>query len=225
MNNENTTLSPRLKAVAAFVPKGCRLADIGTDHARLPIYLIKNGTIEGAIASDIADGPLEKAAENLRYFSLSKKVELRKADGLRSVYDNEADCAVIAGMGGELISGLLEKYIPNGLKRLIIQPMTDAFMVRHALGKCGYKIIAEEIVPENDKMYIVICAEKGKMRLSDEEEQLSPLLVQHRLYRDYLVYRISRMEKAANQAEKAGAETEMVKEYRLLKKALREIED
>ncbi len=216
--NKNTPLSPRLKSAASFVPRDCRLADIGTDHARLPIYLIKNGTIENAIASDIADGPLEKAAENLKYYGLTDYVLLRKADGLHAVSDYEADCAVIAGMGGELISHLLKKYIPKGLKKLIIQPMTDAYFVRRALSKCGFKIVSENIVPERNKMYIIICAEPGKAAPFNDMGYFSPQLKKHPLYKDYLAYRLKLIEKSAVQAINAGAETDTVKEYLLLKK-------
>ena len=216
--NKNTPLSPRLKSAASFVPHGCRMADIGTDHARLPIYLIKTGTVKSAIASDISDGPLEKAAENLKYYGLTDSVSLRKADGLLAVSDYEVDCAVIAGMGGELISHLLEKYIPEGLKKLIIQPMTDAFFVRRALSKRGFKIVAEDIVPERNKMYIIICAEPGKIKLAPNEDFFSPQLKLHPLYKDYLAYRLKLTEKSAVRAIKAGAETDTVKEYLLFKK-------
>ena len=216
--NKNTPLSPRLKSAASFVPRGCRLADIGTDHARLPIYLIKSGVIESAVASDIAGGPLEKAAENLKYYGLTDFVSLRKADGLYAISDYEVDCAVIAGMGGELISGILENYIPKGIKRLIIQPMTDAFFVRRVLPKCGFKIISEDIVRERSKMYIIICAEPGKIKLAPNEDYFSPQLKRHPLYIDYLAYRLKLMEKSATQAINAGAETDTVKEYLLFKK-------
>lgn len=221
----NTSLSPRLMSVCSFVPKGSRLADIGTDHARVPIYLIKNGIIISAIASDIGEGPLEKAAENLEFYNLSGMVDLRLGDGLKTIKGNEADCAVIAGMGGELISNILHAYIPDGLKRLIFQPMTDPHLVRRAAGRLGFKITAEDIVPENDKMYIILCCEPGEMTLSADEEYLSPMLKAHPLYGEYLSFRLTRLEKAAVQAEKAGAETDMVKEYRLLKKAYEEIKD
>ncbi len=223
MSNKNTQLSPRLTAVASFVPKGCSLADIGTDHARVPIYLINSGVIENAIASDIGKGPLGKAAENLEYFGLSHKVQLRLADGMKGINDNEADCFIIAGMGGELISDILRTYIPKGTKRLILQPMTNIHLVRQALIDVGFSITYEEIVPELNKMYIVIVAEPGEMKLTENELYLPPTLKTNSLYAQYLDYRLSLMKSSARQALQAGADTQLVREFKLFSKAKDEI--
>lgn len=193
------------------------LADIGTDHARVPIYLIKSGKISRAIASDISKGPLEKAKENLLYYNLSNQVELRLGDGLKTIHPGDADCAVIAGMGGELMASILMEYIPGGLKRIILQPMTDPHLVRRALCSLHYTIVSEDIISENGKMYIVIAAEPGELTLTSEEEYVSPALAKHPLCEEYLLYRLKRLHKAATQAENAGAATHIVHEYKTIK--------
>ena len=219
MESKNTPLSQRLMSVCSFVPKGSKLADIGTDHARVPIYLIKSGIISRAIASDIGEGPLEKARENIGFFGLSDFVELRLGNGMTTLKGGDADCIVIAGMGGELMANLLTDYIPRGVKRLILQPMLDPHLVRKALCKVGFCIVAEDIVAENDKMYAVIVAEPGEMSLSEEDAYVSPFAKTHPMYEEYLAFRLKRMEVAAENAIKAGAKTHLVEEYTILKNA------
>lgn len=221
--DKTTPLSKRLLSVCSFVPSGNIVADIGTDHARVPIYLIQKGIIPAAIASDIGKGPLEKARENIEYYGLKEKIELRLGNGMETLSAGDAECIIIAGMGGELMSNLLKNYIPEGTKRLILQPMTDSYFVRDAITYSGYKIIEEDLISENDKFYSVIVCEPGKSNLTREETYLSPLMKVHSLYKDYLLHKISRMEKAAKMAEKAGAETDFLYEYNLYLKELNKV--
>ena len=223
MESKNTALSQRLMSVCSFVPQGSRLADIGTDHARVPIYLIKSGVIPCAIASDIGEGPLEKACENITFFGLTDSIELRLGNGMTTLKDGDADCIVIAGMGGELMANLIADYIPDGVKRLIRQPMLDPHLVRKALCNAGFTIVAEDIVAENDKMYAVIAAEPGEMKLSVEETYLSPFTKAHPMYEEFLAFRLQRMKTAAENAIKAGAKTHLVEEYKILKNAFEHI--
>lgn len=217
---KNTTLSPRLTSVSSFVLQGAVLADIGTDHARVPIYLIKNGTVPRAIASDVREGPLKKALENIEFFGLSDKIELRLGNGMQTLGNNDAECIVIAGMGGELMATLLSDYIPSGAQRLVLQPMIDPHLVRAALCRVGYRIIAEDIIAENGKMYNVIVAEKGDMSLSREQLFVPPHIKEHPLYNDFLAYRFERIRFAAENAVKAGAGNHLTEEYYILKKFL-----
>ena len=223
MDSKNTTLSQRLLSVCSFVPQGARLADIGTDHARVPIYLIKTGVVSHAIASDIGEGPLGKARANITFFGLADLVELRLGNGMTTLRDGDADCIVIAGMGGELMANLITEYIPGGVKRLVLQPMLDPHLVRKALCNAGFAIVAEDIVSENDKMYAVIVAEPGEMKLSLEETYLSPFTKAHHMYEEFLSFRLKRMKVAAENAIKAGAKTHLVEEYTILKKAFEHI--
>ena len=223
MDSKNTSLSQRLLSVCSFVPPVSKLADIGTDHARVPIFLIKSGVIPRAIASDIGEGPLDKARENISFFGLSDKIELRLGNGMTTLKANDADCIVIAGMGGELMANLLTDYIPQGVKRLILQPMLDPHLVRKALCEVGFSIVAEDIVAENDKMYAVIVAEPGEMILSEDEAYVSPFAKTHPLYEEFLAFRLQRMKTAAENAIKAGAKTHLVEEYTILKNAFEHI--
>lgn len=100
-------LDPRLSLCASFVPAGAKLADIGTDHGYLPIWLAKTGRVIHAVAADLRPGPLERAKENVRKYQVEDIVELRLSDGLQAFLPEEADFIVIAGMGGEVIASIL----------------------------------------------------------------------------------------------------------------------
>ena len=102
-------LSERLGAVADFVTPMSRLADVGTDHAYVPIFLVKENRITSAIAMDIVDGPLKRAHDNICMYGMQDKIETRKSDGLKNLRPGEADTVVIAGMGGLLICRILEE--------------------------------------------------------------------------------------------------------------------
>ncbi len=180
-------LTPRLKTVADLAGKSTSLADIGTDHAYIPIYLMQKGLISKAIAADINEGPLERADKNIRKAGLSDKIMLRLSDGLDKIKDNEAETIVIAGMGGEIISQMLEKPKPVGIKKIIIQPMTDIPLVRRKIHENGMIITAERLAAEKDKMYTVIACEYGTAQtFSDEDYIVSPLLKDDPIFAEYI---------------------------------------
>lgn len=151
----------RLKTAAGFVRQGSRLLDIGTDHAHLPVYLIKNGVCPCAVAADIVPGPLMAAKKTVREKGLEKEIKLFLSDGFDSVPENCADDVVIAGMGGELIVQILSRceWIKNGNIRLILQPMTHPEAVRQFLYDNGFYIIGEEACISENRPYCVIAAE------------------------------------------------------------------
>lgn len=148
-------LSKRLQAVASLVEEGDTIADIGTDHAYIPIQLIQRGTISFAIAMDIHKGPLERAAEHVRMAELEKKIELRLSDGFEKLSPHEVDCAVLAGMGGGLVIKILKEHmeVTRSLKTCILQPQSEIAKVRAFLIKEGFLIIEEEMVCEDGKYY------------------------------------------------------------------------
>ncbi|MCL2837586.1 MAG: class I SAM-dependent methyltransferase [Oscillospiraceae bacterium] len=154
-------LTPRLALIASLVPKDVIVADIGTDHAYIPAYLVNSGVAKHAIASDILDGPLKAARETVEHYGCGDKVELRKSDGLAEFSAGEADTLIIAGMGGVLIAKILENGgdVAKSAKRLILQPMTAAYEVRKYLHENGYFITEEHLAREGDKLYNVIVAE------------------------------------------------------------------
>lgn len=154
-------LDKRLMSCAEYVRENSKVADVGTDHAYLPIYLIKTGKIQYAIASDIRKGPLLNAEKNLKKYHLLDKVELRLSDGLEKIEKEEVDDIIIAGMGGEVIVDILSKadWIKDKNKRLILQPMSMEEKVRKFLYMEKFKIIKEKVVVSENKIYNIMCAE------------------------------------------------------------------
>ena len=153
-------LSPRLKEVAALVRRTGRVADIGTDHAYLPVYLVEHGVCQGAIASDLRPGPLENARANVEAAGLNDKIELRLSDGLDKIKPDEADDIIIAGMGGILISDILGRtsWLKNTCKHLVLQPMTHAEYLRAFLATNGYEILRESVCEDTGKLYCIMSA-------------------------------------------------------------------
>lgn len=153
-------LSKRLKVCADMVSKGCRIADIGTDHAYLPIFLAKNKLISKAIASDINKGPLKIAKRNIYDNGLENIIETRLSEGIKNIYENEVDEIIIAGMGGNLISEILDKckFKNKFNKKFILQPMTCEYDLRLYLCNNGYFIEDEKAILCKNKVYTVMMA-------------------------------------------------------------------
>lgn len=155
-------LSPRLKACADFVVKGDRVADIGTDHAYLPIYLVRNGISPHVLACDLKELPLKKARNNIVKHGLSQKIDVRLGDGLSVVSADETDSVVIAGMGGELIARIIASaphdFRNNRRTNFILQPMSKARSLRVALRCLNFYITHEVSVLDNGYPYTVMRA-------------------------------------------------------------------
>lgn len=148
-------LTPRLQSVADLVPQGSVLADIGTDHAYLPVWLLLEGRIGSAIAADLRKGPLERAMQTAQLYECTDQVTFRLCDGLSGIEPNEADTIVIAGMGGETIAAILEgaPWTQNRAYTFILQPMSAQNILRRWLWQHGYSIQNEVLVCEADKLY------------------------------------------------------------------------
>ena len=132
-------LSNRLLSVASFVTEGNVLADVGTDHGYIPIYLMQEGRIERAIAMDINAGPLERAKEHITQYGLETYIETRLSDGVAALTPGEADSILIAGMGGGLVLHILEEgeTVCRQAKELILQPQSEIERVRVWLYNAG----------------------------------------------------------------------------------------
>lgn len=198
-------LTPRLSAVCDFVEHGSRIADIGTDHAYIPIYLSLNNIISYAVASDINEGPLSAARKNIEANGLNIRTCL--AAGNAGIADMEADTLIIAGMGGDVISNILNERIPNGVEHIILQPMTHIEDARKALHANGYEIIREKFVLEDDgrkeRLYTVINAKKGEGVLRSEfEYKISPLLAEDPLFGYFIKKEKEKTEKILQSMEK-----------------------
>lgn len=153
-------LDSRLSAVAGLVRKNSILADIGTDHAYLPVFLIENNVINSAIASDIGKGPLDNARKTVEKYGLTDKIQLRLSDGLKNFQPDEVNEISVAGMGGLLISEFIEntKWLKNDDIHLILQPMTHVEELRKCLFDNGFVIDNEVVAKDGDKLYIVLSA-------------------------------------------------------------------
>lgn len=154
------SLSERLNLIASLVPKGARVCDIGTDHGYLAIELVSSGKAKSVIAADIGEKPLKNAAKNITAAKV-QGISLRLCDGFSGISADEFDLAVIAGMGGEVISGILERgirHIDFSDKTLLLCPTTSPEILRKFLYQTGFSLIEEHPVFENRKLYSVIKA-------------------------------------------------------------------
>ncbi|SER81035.1 tRNA (adenine(22)-N(1))-methyltransferase [Salisediminibacterium halotolerans] len=160
---ERDTLSLRLKTVADYVRQGDIVADIGTDHGYLAVYLLTAGISPKAVLGDVNEGPLKAAAENIQTYQLAEQAEVLLGNGLDVLTERKADTVIIAGMGGPLISSILEsgKSQLKNVTRLILQPNIAADHIRVWLMANGWKIIDETIFAEDGHIYEVIAAEPG----------------------------------------------------------------
>lgn len=155
------TIDGRLSSVAKFVRWGARFADIGTDHAYLPVFLLRRGVIERAVCSDINSGPLDNARTTARAAGVFDKIDFVLTDGASALSCLGITDMAICGMGGELIARIIEDapYIKKSRVRLILQPMTRQEQLRTYLYQNGFSIIDCDYVTEADKHYTVIVCE------------------------------------------------------------------
>lgn len=210
-------LTPRLRTILSLVPHGARLADIGTDHALIPVALLRRGVIEFAIASDIGQGPLESAARTARQFGISSGLSLRLGPGLRTVQPEETDTIVIAGMGGETMIEILREdpWALDGNYLLLLQPMTGQAELRQYLLGQGGRIEQEIVCREGKRMYTVMAVRGGSEPL---DLPLTACCISEALCRDsqakaYLAQRLAREEKIC--AALRDAAHQKPEEYRL----------
>ena len=165
------SLDSRLSLCASFVRKKCRLADIGTDHAYLPVYLCQNGVISSAIAADINPDPLKSGRKTIADAGLSDMIQTRLSDGLSEISPDEADDIVIAGMGGELIAKIIGdcEYSRDSEKRFILQPMTKSELLIGWLCENGFEIIDQDCCAASNKCYTVLLVQySGEKRAYSE---------------------------------------------------------
>lgn len=173
-------ISDRLNTIANQV-KYRTMADIGTDHAYIPIYLCQNGTIDYAIASDINKGPLKKADENIKKYMLEDKISLVLGNGLEKINFSEIkkiaplafgiETVVIAGMGGNLIIDILNNNLETvkQLKQLVLQPQLDIYEVRKYIHSIGFSIENEQMIIEEGKYYNIISATIGNEKYYNDQ--------------------------------------------------------
>ena len=190
-------LSDRLQAVADMITPGLKVADVGCDHGYLSIYLMENKIAENVIASDVREGPLSKAKNNVRIYGVSDQVDVRLSDGLENIEPGEVDCIVMSGMGGNLMMDIMKRGqdVIDNAKELVLQPQSELSGFRHFLMENGYLIISEAMVYEDYKYYPMLKVVHGdmswdreifflygKILLREENPVLHQFLLQERDY-------------------------------------------
>ncbi|MBS7561864.1 tRNA (adenine(22)-N(1))-methyltransferase TrmK [Pseudomonas sp. RC4D1] len=178
------TLSMRLARVAAHVPAGARLADIGSDHGYLPLALISRGAIVAAVAGEVALTPFRSAQRAVRESGMEQQIDVRLANGLAAIEPADGITAIsLCGMGGETIRDILDSGQArlSGEERLILQPNGGEQPLRQWLMEHDYQILAEEVLRENRFDYEIIVAERlGPVQYSARELYFGPLQMQAR---------------------------------------------
>lgn len=193
-------LSDRLMAIANFVPRNSIVADIGTDHGYIPVFLIENHISKKVIASDISKGSLDKIIEFVKTLRLEDKIDTRLGDGLEVIKPFEVDTVIVAGMGGLLIRDILDKNkeVTDSIVNFILQPMVAAKELREYLIDNNFEIIDEDLVKEDSKYYEIIYAKKGKSYVEKEiYYEISPKLIKkkHPLLKELIQFRLKELEK------------------------------
>ncbi|GAB6118077.1 MAG: hypothetical protein XD65_0140 [Caldanaerobacter subterraneus] len=210
-------LTERLRKIAEYIPHGSKVADIGTDHGFIPVYLIKSKIATYVVASDLNKGSLNKAVKEVQKRNLQSLIDTRLGNGLNVLSPGEVDVVVIAGMGGILITKILEegKDIAKTIKKFILQPMKDSAYLRKYLIENGYKICDEELVKENQKYYEIIVAEHGRQKVkNDIYYEVGEKLIQkkHPLLEEFLQYKIDKMKKIINKLPKTNEKRKQLEE-------------
>lgn len=227
-------LGSRLAALANFVPKGARVADIGTDHAYLPIELVEKNIALSAVAGDVHMGPYQAAKENVEGIGLEHKISVRFGNGLAVLMPGEADTAVIAGMGGSTIIEILtaQPVITYSLNRLILQPMVGTAAVRRWLVANRWCIIDELLVQDDGRLYEILVAEQGVspelepimyhigMKLWESRPELLALHIDHLIAQTERVLHEMASSYHAQQSPKFGEYTERLKQLEAKKQCL-----
>ena len=151
-------LSERLERVVSFVKPCASAADIGTDHALVPVELVRRGIVKKALAMDVRPGPLSRAKEQISRAGLSDQIEPRLSDGLAALKPQEAETVIIAGMGGELIIRILTegRHMWDSVAQWVLSPHSEVFKVRGWLLENGFSIEKEDMVCEDGKYYVLM---------------------------------------------------------------------
>ncbi len=225
-------LSYRLKAIVTMVPESETVADIGCDHGKVAVWLLKNGRAKYAVCGDISGRSLDKARRLVIAKGLQTAVSLREGSGFGVVEQGEADTAVLAGMGGELITSILENGRDKLPDRLVLSCNKGSGVLRKWLTENGYVIEAEDLVLENRHYYPVMRAVRGQSRpLNDIELEFGPVLLEQKpkLLKYYVDHRIDQTKsirgklvktKAARKEELLSEIDERLRTYKEVKKCL-----
>ena len=206
----NYKINKRLLCAASFVEKGASVADIGCDHAYLPIYLIKENIARSVLACDINEGPCETARDNIRRQGLSKVISVRCTDGLVGIEDFAPQNIVICGMGGDLIFRIISdsEYTKTAKPLLILQAMTKVPELRSSLLDSGYNIEKEALVYDDRLYEVIVCRYDGVKREWNKTELLTGRFFEkNELYREHILKLIKQYTVITDGKKKAGIDT------------------
>lgn len=219
-------LTPRLQSVADQVPQSAVFADIGTDHAYLPTWLLLNGRIERAIAADLREGPLNRARETAEHYGVAGAVSFRLCDGLVDIEPHEVDTVAIAGMGGETIAAILEAapWTKEGTL-LLLQPMTSFSDLRLWLQQNGYSIEKETITKEGKRLYSCLTVRGGAMSPLTPAELWVGKQSSDPLRGEFLAFMAAKIERALNgQLTAANPNEQEIESLRVILDGIRSME-
>lgn len=219
-------LSPRLQSIADYVPNGAVVADIGTDHGYIPVYLVDKKISNKIIATDVNKGPLENARSYIEKKGYDKFIETRLGNGLKCLNPNEVDTVIIAGMGGLLIRDILEhsKHITRTIENFILQPMVASEDLRRYLYNNGYTIVDEKLAKEGNKIYEIMFVKHGSDSVDkDIFYEIGKKLVENNdvHLQEFLGNKIKKIEKVLNTL-RDNSNPESMLRYDYLKKKYEE---
>lgn len=218
-------ITPRLECIINHV--SARIAaDIGCDHAYVPIRLIQEKRAEYVIASDLNEGPLNIARSNIEKYGLCDKIETRLGEGLSVISPEEADTVIIAGMGGEIIEQIIRADYDISIKsKLILQPMNSQYELRKYLISSGFKITDEDIAIEGFKVYNILEVTAGHQTPYENEidYQLPPCLYSHKYFKNLYEKKEREFLKIVNGLENSNNFDE--EKYNLYKYFLKELKN
>ncbi len=226
---KNKSIGARLLSAAGLVRRGACFADIGTDHAYLPIFLLENGIIDSAVCTDINEGPLSSARANAREHSVFDSFEFILADGASCLLGKGITDVAICGMGGELISDIIAgaDFFRSSEIRLILQPMSKQSELRRYLAESGFRVLKEVYSSEGGKYYLTLLSEfdglkreLSELSLEFGEELTADSMTPEKL--GYFKVRINALARAAEGKFRGGSESS--REAELLRELYKHID-
>ncbi len=224
-------LSFRLNKIAEKVTQNSIVADIGTDHAYIPIFLYKNNKIKSGVACDISKGSLQKAKDNIFKHNLQENIQTRLGNGLEKItIQDNIDTIIIAGMGGMLMIDILKRghNIVESAKELVLQPQKDIDKVREYLHKNNLKIIDDEMLKDDGKYYTIIKAIKGREQIPYKKEEyiFGRIEIEQKsnILKEYIIKQMYKMEIVLKNIEKTNIQSrilEIENEIKMYKEVLK----
>lgn len=223
-------LTPRLQAIAELIEPGSVVADIGTDHGYLPVYLLLEQICSRIVAADINSAPLEQAKETVAAFNCLQKIDIRQGNGLSILReDDNVDTVVIAGLGGRTIASILTEGQDKlkHVQHLILQPMSETGYLRVFLAENGFALVHESLAMEGHRLYEIILAAPGKEQEKDPFRlSLGPRLLEKRppLFAVFLKEKIRKMRVVYHSLQRAK-QADMTTKIREVEKDLQRLEE